>query len=326
MKKSSIILLCTAFACIIIGICFCSAAIGVAGGDISNFYTEEQYVQKTVEFSRDEVTSLVFTDVSFDVRVIPSVDSMLHITYYENDKIYYSFDNVDSTLTVKYHSNAKWYDFIGIRINPQDTTVIIAVPTGFENISLQTTSGDIYLDGTSELSILKIKSTSGAVSVRSASTVSLDIHTTSGDIEIESLTAKNTDISSTSGDVETENFSSNVLEISTMSGDISAKRAKISEKLLVSTTSGNINISANSPAGTVMCEAVSGNITLALPSCESAKLTSTSGNIKMFIDAAEDYSITTSTVSGSVRVPASAHGEKEIYVKTTSGNINIVEN
>ena len=325
MKKSSVILLCAAAVCIVIGLCFCSAAVSVAGGNIANFCTEKKYVKKTAEYSKEDITSLDFTDISNDVRIVSSRDSMLRITYYETDKIYYSSNAAGGTLTVKYHSNAKWYDNIGIFINSQDTTVVIEVPEGFDNIGVQTTSGDIHFDSVSGLSLLKIKSTSGDVTLTSASIPSLDIRTTSGDIEAESLETEDAYIASTSGDVEVQSLSSPTAEIKTVSGEIEIERADVSEKFTASSTSGEIKISSSSNAGTVKCEALSGNIWLDISSCRNANLKTTSGNIKMTIDHTEDYRVTTSTVSGDVRVPASARGEKEIYAKTTSGNINISE-
>ena len=141
--------------------------------------------------------------------------------------------------------------------------------------------------------------------------IKIDLVASSGDIEIDGVEVSG-DIKASSGDISLKDLKADKLDIKTSSGKITLSGIK-SEKLKCNSSSGDIMITG-SEADKVECEASSGEVTVELEGDE------------------DDYSYDIDASSGSRMVNGTeyeddfrsdAGGDKEIKVKTSSGDIEV---
>ncbi len=110
----------------------------------------------------------------------------------------------------------------------------------FNEVNLQTSSGNIDLEYAKELNI---KANSGDIYVGEVN--SGTINTTSGNVDIDKMNlVNNFDITTTSGDVDVKNSNDIYIENETNSGDVDVKKSnRYSDyELFVTTSSGNITV------------------------------------------------------------------------------------
>ena len=189
------------------------------------------------------------------------------------------------------------YDELSIETASGD----IEAPSGgvFRELSVSSTSGDQILDGV-EADSLTAQSTSGNVSVQNSRLGSLDVSTTSGDQK-----AASTDIAGHAG-------------FEAVSGNISVQNGSFGS-LAVSTTSGDQDIASAAVDGHASFSAVSGNISLLASDAGSLEFSTTSGDVCTELLTPKEY--ITETTSGDVSVPVSAPGAGRCSVTTVSGDI-----
>lgn len=322
MRRSTIIILCIALAALILGAGCCFAAVCIGGTDFS---TQHPYIQKTAEFYVTEIDSVVFGGASDNIRVLPSEDGKIHISYYENDFNYYYFINEDKTLSIQYHSG-KWYEniqisFFGTNINEHE--VVLQIPKEIIDINIKTMSGDIFFYCGNDFENATVSAMSGDIEIGNFGATVLNARSSSGNINVSGITASQAVLKSTSGNIKTGGLVADTIEATVVSGDINIRDTIATKKLDVHSTSGDITVDSDNKFGALLADSTSGDIEIDIASCESANLCSTSGDIDMRVNDIENYQIFTSTTSGRVNVDASAHGSKEIYAKTTSGDIKI---
>lgn len=322
MRRSTIIILCIALAALVLGTGCCFAAVCIGG---TNFSEQHPYIQKTAKFDVTEIDSVVFGGTSDNIRVLPSEDGKIHISYYENDFNYYYLINEDKTLSMQYHSG-KWYENIQISFfgtNITEHEVVLQIPKEIIDINIKTMSGDIFFYCGNDFENATVSSMSGDVEIGNFSATILNARSSSGNINASGINASQAALKSTSGNVKTDDLVADVMEATAVSGNIGIRNTVATKKLYVHTTSGEINVASDKHFGALIADSTSGDIEIDITSCESADLRSTSGDIKMHVNDIENYRITTSITSGIVNVDASAHGTKDIYAKTTSGDIKI---
>lgn len=328
MNKAAKTALIIAAVLIALGILCCMASFAAAGWNLHEYETQsETYIQKSCEYDTDTVASLVFTDISRDIEITRSNDDKIHITYYESQKVSYSFEHTeDGTLTVTYYSSRKWYDYIGISFRFSDIKTVIAVPDGFSgNISVKLSSGDLRITGFTLDGSLTAESTSGDVQMSDFTcTGDIKIRQTSGDFEGQALSAASLSIKHTSGDIELGRLETEALSLTSVSGDIEVEAGRILSDCILHSTSGELSLSDTQIGGRLTCESTSGDIAAERISTEEAFLSSTSGDIHAtLLGSFSDYHVDAKTTSGRIRIPENGNGARTIQVKTTSGNISV---
>lgn len=133
-------------------------------------------------------------------------------------------------------------------------------------MSLETTSGDIYVEGSSQAPAYEciLSSTSGSVVLKGQSAAALIVNTVSGDILLENCDFDVLTANAVSGEIELENVDTDECYLGTTSGDISAGLRKAMD-FYCSSTSGEIE-TPPSVTGGGLC-----------------KITTTSGDIEVWI-------------------------------------------
>ena len=176
--------------------------------------------------------------------------------------------------------------------------------TSTGNITLEATSGSVNAD-TIKCKDLSAKASSGSVHVDNAECDNITAHSNSGSVKVNNATVKS-DIASqsSSGSCRIENSTCSSLEAKTSSGSVTVEEVK---------------------ADTANCETTSGGIHLdKLDVTKSAAFKANSGSVHgTLVGKESDFSIITSTTSGSCNLKGSRDGEKTLDASTISGSINI---
>jgi len=327
MKKATKIALITASIFMFCGIAFCVASVATADGNWEVYLDDGNYVKRERTFEAETISGIYLSDLATDIRIEKSDDDALHITYYESEKSYYDIGtDADGTLSVIYHSNRKWYNFIGFHIGFRDYSTVIAIPDGYNgDLTIALASGDLSITDLALSGNLSAKSASGDMEIIGSSfTGEVNLTSASGEIDLVSLTAGDAQISTTSGDVDGRVIVCDALTLSSTSGDLTVQDLSCGE-LSAKAVSGNIEMNMVTANGNVRCKTTSGEIDLAGITGYDFTLHSTSGSIRAKIRGNEnEYEIKAKTTSGSIRVPDTSGHDKTIDVSTTSGNIRIM--
>lgn len=148
-------------------------------------------------------------------------------------------------------------------------------------------------------------------------TGSLDVDTNSGEITTEELVLQNLKIASTSGNIDTQYIQAGNVQIDTTSGEITIK-GKF-DTLRVKSTSGNLR-SDLAKAGSTVVESTSGEIMLS-GSLDGISAKTSSGNIIINTDLfSKDADI--ESTSGEVMLNLPENAGFKLDCKTNSGDIN----
>ena len=310
---------------ILIGISLGIASLVISGGDFSLYQREDDYIEKTREFDADSVTSLAIDEPWQDVKIIRSDDDKFHITYYENEKSTCRFDRSDDgRLRISRHDEKRWHFFFwGFNLKDHSTT--IEIPASFiGDISIKQTSGDLRISDIAINGDINATLTSGDAILSDVTAGRLDLVQTSGDLKLDTSTFTALSVQHTSGDIDITRTEAESLRLSAVSGDIGGEEIRAASDIYVKTTSGRIELSEIITQGTLSCHSTSGDTILKQTSCGDAEFSAVSGDIHaQIIGSAEEYFISTSTTSGSVRVPSTFGRDKRITARTTSGDIRI---
>ena len=196
----------------------------------------------------------------------------------------------------------------------------VLVPQAFsqmlERLSVDTISGEIYVDGINA-NTLRTESTSGSVHITNSGSHVLLINTISGSIAVDNMQARNMQVESTSGSITLTETHADSMKIESISGShrVSESSAGAIDN---QTTSGSISVTGSFDSAKL--ESLSGRISLD-NSASSAKLkvNSTSGSLDM---RGAFYDINAETLSGSISIRSLIVPES-CDVSSTSGSVTI---
>ena len=227
----------------------------------------------------------------------------------------YGSDNIDS-LNVKSISAD-----INIRKSESDKIKVIVYGNKRSNILSEVKGNTLTINNDNKIGFcigFCIRSSKIEITVPESIYEEFELKTVSGDISISNVYVNNAEINSTSGDIIFYNI--NKGKIKTISGDI--KGQDVSE-IKVNTVSGevymkNINSSCN-------IKTTSGEVNIPnLIINNNSYITTISGDVE--INKINDIYINTSTTSGDVKINQNnRHADKELQIKTISGDIEVSE-
>ncbi len=289
MKKSNKILLIISLCLMVLGILTVLVSFAVTGFSFIGYDVGVDYTKVDFEWTNEDfakVKTIILTDVSHDLRIVTSQDSVLRFHAYNGQGYTYTAGAIsqDGTLAIAGSiADRKWTEQLQVSFYPPDTTSVLELPAAFAGtVQVQLTSGDIDAYQVTSGAVWSLKTISGEVTLAQVTLAQpLHIATTSGEIDLTDITAKDMQLYSTSGDIELERITADTVNCKVTSGDVDIETVS---------------------AKTLICETVSGSVDFALFNIETmAQIQTTSGNIHLTIAAGENrYLIRATSMDGKV--------------------------
>lgn len=293
-------------------IIFCMMILTMTACSSMNYETNIHEINE--EFNNISIK----TDTA-DIAFVPSNDGMCRVVCYEDAKKNHSVEVQNGTLTLDGVNNKKWYDNIGINIDPPKITVylpeaeysslIIEESTGdidilrdfkFKSIDVSLSTGDVKCYA-SAAEAIKIAASTGDICAESISASSLDITVSTGKVTVSDMTCDgNITIGVSTGKTYLTDIVCKNLISTGRTGDISLKNVISTEKISVERSTGDVTLDRSDAAELF--------ITTSTGDVEGSLLTD-----KVFI---------TKTDTGRINVPNSITGGR-CEITTETGDIKI---
>lgn len=317
MKKSTLIALCVCIA----GIGLMIAGFALSKGNWRKMgMNSYNVVRKTYECTTN-IDNLKVNESSDEVKIVRGDVDKPVVDYSETENWTYEIKESNGTLSIERKQIKDVYFTFGI--NTENTDLVITLPKSTkgefdittssgaikitdincEKMALETSSGSIKLEGI-ETGKFTAKATSGAIKITDTKTKDAAISASSGNIKVENLEADDVTVTTTSGSIHFDNIKAKGVNANATSGGISFNNIDVSS-LGLGATSGSVKCDDTSIKDSIVAKTTSGSISLNLNGKEN------------------DYSIDTSTTSGSCNVSDRTGGSKSIKASATSGSITI---
>ncbi len=241
---------------IVIGAAFMLTAFGFMGFDTNELSTAN-VATKNYDIG-EKFDSIKIEDSDCNVQIADSTNGKCSVVFHGNDKMEIVPKVEDGVLNLEMNENRGWYKFIGLdyakndllvylpsdeykdlKIKSNSTDIFVDESSSFQNVNLETTSGDLRVTG-KVTNVLEVKTASGVVNLDNAVAGKIKTETTSGDINCNKVIATgDLDLESKSGDVSLIECDGKTIEISTTSGDVSGTLLT-EKKILADSSSGKI--------------------------------------------------------------------------------------
>ena len=212
------------------------------------------------------------------------------------------------------------------------------------DVTVENRSGSIKIENIEKSGVISAKNTSGSIHVNNLnSTGDITLDSSSGSVRAEEIKCKDFSAKATSGSVHTDKVECDNLTAQSSSGSVKVTNATVTTNIVTKSTSGSSR-TENATCASLESESSSGSVTVENVTADTAKCNTTSGSIHLdSLDVSKfatlkansggingtikgketDFSIITSTGSGSCNLKDSRDGEKTLDATTTSGSINI---
>ena len=259
------------------------------GGDFSEL-SNEKWVQKEKTFEANQVKELSLDITASDVKVTGSADTdQVLIKYPESKSRSYTITEENGQLTISEKNDRIFGIFSFDFFFSKDWEVEVILPVdSLNNLTLDSTSGDV------DIQKLAIKE-------------NLDLHLSSGAVQLQTVTvAGETSVQLSSGEIGLTNVVSKDLSLRVTSGDIQLDGAIVANQTRLEATSGDIRLSQFKAGQETEISVISGDI---------------SGDV---LGKMTEYTIQSSVTSGDNNLPQELDGgNKQLRVEATSGDINL---
>lgn len=215
-----------------------------------------------------------------DILLTASADNTCRVECYEQENMKHSVDVEDGMLTINTRDDRKWYDYIGINLQPIQLTVYLP-KSAYESIKIKESTGDIKLEnitvGTMELSDstgdievsevtckgkIKINVSTGEVRVMNVTCQNFASSGSTGNLSLMNVNASDKlSIERSTGDVRFDNSDPTDFFVKTSTGDVTG--SLLSEKVFITNTStGRVAVPKTMTGGTCEIITSTGDITI----------------------------------------------------------------
>lgn len=318
MRRSTKIWLIAAAIFVVAGIVLFSVAMWQAAFDFDKLSTGN-YETNIYEITEDFTNLSLNTDTASIIFAL-SPDGKCKVECCEEEKAKHTVTVEGDTLTIQVTDNRQWYDHIGIHFDSPKITVylpksaytalsihegtgIVQLPTelSFESVDITSTTGSI--DCAAAVSgLLKIKTSTGKISVENTSVGAAELSVTTGLVTVSKVKClEDMNVHVSTGRANLTNIECKNLTSYGDTGDIFLKRVIANEKITVERSTGDVMFD-DSDAGEILVETDTGDVT---------------GNLLM----AKVFAASSDT--GRVSVPRSTVGAGRCEISTDTGDIII---
>ncbi|MGX8698742.1 MAG: DUF4097 family beta strand repeat-containing protein [bacterium] len=267
---------------------------------------DEAPARRRLSFSPEGVSEVRVVEASGDVKLVPSPDGRISVSFTEGDGVTYRVEEGAVLSVTREGTGRRRFGFLGLIGGTSSSEVLLELPA--ENALT-----------------LRIRTGSGDIKAAIPACGELHLGSGSGDVKVASLRVSGeAELSSASGDLELHNVSAKGLGLTTVSGDAIASFVS-AEELRVNTVSGDAELEAASAQKELMMQSVSGDLTAELL-CETERISleSTSGDIRLTLPGgAQGYTLSAASRSGDVSLPKLPAGEKRLRARSVSGEIAV---
>lgn len=302
---------------VVAGLVLFAVAMGSNNWDFAKLSTSE-YETNTYELRQSFSSISIDTDTA-DIVFAVSKDGKAHVECYEDAKAKHSVTVEGDTLVIGMINEKSWYDYVGVNFETPKITVYlpgeaygalsvredtgdITVPEsfGFEEADLSLSTGDVRF-GASVSRVLKIRTSTGHITVEGASMGELDLTASTGRITVTDVDCQgDVTLNVSTGKNILENVTCQNLNSEGDTGDLVLTNVMAAGKLSVTRSTGDVRFEA-SDAAEIFVETDTGDVTGTILSP------------KVFL---------TETDTGSIRVPQSTTGGK-CQITTDTGSIKL---
>lgn len=263
-------------ALIITGVILVFAFLLIEGGNLpSEQESQYQFIETTIP---DEINAVQVVVSNRSIKIYPSMDDQVRISYYEseNDQIDVDITNQVLKMDQQTKPNVFFFNWIFSIRNRDINEVKIYLPLEhIVDLSIRSSNGGIQVDGLTSLGHVEFRSSNGSLLLKNIESVdSLQFITSNGGIEVQNTTILgNASLTTSNGKISIIDVTIYDMTASTSNGTIVATilQSLIDYRVDLQTSNGSINkdglkLSSQilNPSGTrlLKLKTSNGNITL----------------------------------------------------------------
>lgn len=317
MRKTTKAWLIVAFSLLLLGVLLFGGVMMALNWDFHKLSTN-RFDQREHEIREDFNNISIDTDTA-DITFLPSADGSCSVVCYEQEKVGHSVTVKDHSLVIEVVDTRRWYEHIGISFGSPRITV--------------------YLPK-AEYGALVIRSSTGKIEVPSNFCFeSMDLSQSTGDVRNAASASGTVRIKTTTGNISVENVSAEAMELSVSTGRITASGVRCAGALQIAVSTGKAILSGVE-CGSLTSTGNTGDLTLQnviaaqtlsvkrstgdvrLESCDAAEIfvTTDTGDVTGSLRSEKAFLVKTDT--GRVSVPSSTTGGR-CEITTDTGEIKI---
>ena len=297
-------------------IIFCMMILTMTACSSMNYETNIHEINE--EFNNISIK----TDTA-DIAFVPSNDGMCRVVCYEDAKKNHSVEVQNGTLTLDGVNNKKWYDYIGINIDPPKITVYLP-EAEYSSLIIEESTGDIDILRDFKFKSIDVSLSTGDVKCYASAAEAIKIAASTGDICAESISASSLDITVSTGKVTVSDMTCD----GNITIGVSTGKTYLTDivcKNLISTgRTGDISLKNVISTEKISVERSTGDVTLDRSDAAELFIMTSTGDVKGSLLTNKVFIIKTDT--GRINVPNSITGGRcEITTDTGDIKISILE-
>ena len=322
MKRSTIVCLIVAASLILAGVLLFTCAIATSGFNFISGFNMKEYKTTSHEIT-EEFDSISIDARTADINVLPATDGKVTVICFEQENLAHDVSVEDGTLKVKLVDERHWFEHISffdlhsptisvylpeaeyaaLAINSDTSDVDVSREFNFASVDIKVTTGDVKCYASAS-NALKIKASTGHVTVRDLTAGSVDITTTTGDIRAENVTCEGDfRVGVSTGKAKLSGVTCQSLISTGDTGDITLIDVIATERFDIERTTGDVDMQA--------CDAAELRILTDTGDVEGSLLTD-----KVFVVRTDTGDIDVPrTTSGGICEITTDTGDVEIYIK-----------
>lgn len=215
-----------------------------------------EYVKKTKNIDEEFKSVDVQGAPDMDVEIKKSDSGKSYVEYYECDGLTDHIEVAGDVLKITADDDRHIFvDFtFGMDMSKWPRITVYLADTQYDDIQVKTSSGDVSMQYYLGVKNLDIETSSGDVDVNGVNADSIYVMTSSGDMSLDSVSAKNIELRASSGDIVLRKSDAEQYDVSAKSGDV---RIEVSadEKYRYETTtsSGDVNVPDSADGADRVC-------------------------------------------------------------------------
>lgn len=294
------------------------------------------FEQTSIDVTQDFRSIGVLTDTA-DITLLPSEDGVCRVIAKDHKKIQYTATVENETLKIRSADTRKWHErifnlaspsltvylpaeeYAALSIKESTGDVTVGAPFHFESIDIQLSTGDIDL-GASATDFIKLKGSTGKITVQNVNCSSLNVIVSTGNITIHELNCTgDVYLESSTGEVLLTDISCKNFTSTAGTSDFTLENLRASENASIERSTGDVNITDATSGGSLTLKTSTGKITLDRTSCEGdLGITLSSG--RTYLTDVSCKNLTTVANTGDLEM-TNVLADETLSIKRSTGDV-----